>query len=303
MLDALAGIEFDGTKPRLGGVGIELLLRETERVLGVGLIQCIADDGERRGLVRPVAKPEVRGVALSRAVIAESVGVEARKVAGEIGRAGRTREVQSSTPGAVLIVRPACLELRLLRVERRKQVDHATRGVAVKSGERTAQDLDAVGPVEIEESRLALPIGHGERYVVLEQAHAAYAEGGTRAEAARGDLQVLGIVVAILHDDAGDTADPFGEVHVWPVRAQRVSAHGVYRRRNVVHGLFDARRRDDQGLAGLRVPGVLCAGRGRGQDRDAGADQAFHARHDEVSLLRRSSAVNRNSRCLPYAAV
>ena len=210
MSDALASIEFNGTKARLGGVGVELLLRETERVLGVGLIQCIAEDSERRGLIRPVAKPEVRGIALSRAVIAETLGVKARKIAGEIGRAECTREVHRSTPGAVLIVRPACPELRLLRLERGKQMNHATRGVAIKSGERTAQDLDAVGPIEIEESRLTLPIGHGERYVVLKQTHAAHAEGGARAEATRGDLQILGIVVAILHDDAGDTADPFG---------------------------------------------------------------------------------------------
>ena len=61
--DALAGVEFNGAKARLGGVGVELLLRETERVLSVGLVQCIAEDGERRSLIRPVAKPEVRGIA------------------------------------------------------------------------------------------------------------------------------------------------------------------------------------------------------------------------------------------------
>jgi hypothetical protein len=47
-------------------------------------------------------------------------------------------------------------------------MNHATRRVAVQGGEWTAQDLDAAGPVEIEERRLPLPIGHGERYVVLQ---------------------------------------------------------------------------------------------------------------------------------------
>ena len=39
-----------------------------------------------------------------------------------------------------------------------------------------AQDLDAGSAIEIEESRLTLPIGHVERYVVLEQAHATHAD-------------------------------------------------------------------------------------------------------------------------------
>ena len=89
-------------------------------------------------------------------------------------------------------------------------MNHATRGVAIKCGERAAQDLNAVRPNEIKKGGLTLPIGHGERNVVLKEAHAAHAEGSARAKATRRDLQILGVVVAILYDDTGDTADPFG---------------------------------------------------------------------------------------------
>src|SRR5690606_22560832 len=81
---------------------------------------------------------------------------------------------------------------RVFGVER----DHAAGGIAEQCREWPTQDIDACRGTEFEGPGLPLAIGHRQRDAVLDQAHAANPEGSASAEAARGNLEVLGIVVA-----------------------------------------------------------------------------------------------------------
>jgi len=58
----------------------------------------------------------------------------------------------------------------------------------------------------------ALAVGHGGGNAIHIQAHAAHAEGGAGAVAAHGQLQVLGVVLAVLDLQAGHAGQSFGQV-------------------------------------------------------------------------------------------
>jgi hypothetical protein len=92
-------------------------------------------------------------------------------------------------------------------------LDDAAGVVAVQGGERTAQDFDALGHVQVEGGGLALAVRHGRRDTVSNQTYTAHTEGRAGAEAARGDLQVLRIVLAVLDHDARHGDQGLRQVH------------------------------------------------------------------------------------------
>ena len=94
----------------------------------------------------------------------------------------------------------SCFERRRAFAVAREQLDHAAGVIAVQGGEGPAQHFDALGHVEVEGRGLALAVRHGRRDAVRHQAHAAHAEGRARAEAARRNLQVLRVVLAVVRD-------------------------------------------------------------------------------------------------------
>ncbi len=77
-------------------------------------------------------------------------------------------------------------------------VDHPARGVAIQRGIGSAQHLDVLDRLQVDVVRLALAVGHGGGYAVHEDLHAAHAEGRACAMAAYRQLQVLGVVLAVL---------------------------------------------------------------------------------------------------------
>src|SRR5258705_136236 len=80
---------------------------------------------------------------------------------------------------------------------------------------------------------VALAVGHRGRDAVGDEAHAAHAEGRARAEAARGDLQVLGVVLAVLHHEAGHAPQTLGEIHLRPALAQLIRVDPIDRCRDL----------------------------------------------------------------------
>jgi hypothetical protein len=124
-------------------------------------------------------------------------------------------------------------------------LDDPARGISIEARERTAQDFDPLGGGKVEGGGLPLSIGHRRGDAIGDEAHAAHAESGATAEAARGHLQVLRVVLAVLHDDAGHAIDRLGKIHLGFVFADRARVDHVDRRRNAQRVLREARRGDD----------------------------------------------------------
>ena len=85
--------------------------------------------------------------------------------------------------------------------------------VAIHCGVGAAQHFHAFGHIQVEGGGLALAVRHAGRDAVGDQLDTAYAEGRAGAEAAGGDLQVLGVVLAVVGHHAGDGDEGFGGIH------------------------------------------------------------------------------------------
>src|SRR6185312_3015399 len=90
--------------------------------------------------------------------------------------------------------------------------NHAARRVAVQRREGTAQDLDARRRQQAEAAGLSLPVRHRDRDAILVKPYAAHAELRARAEAARADLQILRVVLAVRREDARNAHQRLGQV-------------------------------------------------------------------------------------------
>lgn len=95
--------------------------------------------------------------------------------------------------------------------------------VAVHGGEGAAHHFDAFGGVEVEGGGLALAVRVAGGDAVGDQLDAAHAESGAGTEAAHRYLQVLGVVLAILDDQAGDAGQCLRGIHAEVARL--VGAH------------------------------------------------------------------------------
>ena len=95
---------------------------------------------------------------------------------------------------------------------------------------------------------LALAVGKAGRDAVGDQAQAANAEGGAPAEAARGNLQVLRVVLPVLHRDARHTVERLGEVDLRTREVDVVTLHAVDRRRHFHARALGARAGNGDGV-------------------------------------------------------
>jgi hypothetical protein len=116
-------------------------------------------------------------------------------------------------------------ERRFGRPRSREHLHDAAGRVAVEQRQRPAKHLDALRGCEAHVGCLALPVGHGGRNAVDDDAHAANAEGRTRAEAADRQLQVLRIVLPVEDGQPGHAHQRFGQIHLRPGGANRLRIH------------------------------------------------------------------------------
>jgi hypothetical protein len=235
----LARVESDHPGLDLARVLLHLDARQAAGVLVLRLAQLVGHQRERGVAAQRIAQLGVQMVALRRAVVAVAAGLEVRKLAEAVHPAVLAAELQRGAARAI-----AADEARL-------DDDHAAGRVAIQRGERTAQHLDPFGRAEPEGGRLSLPVGHGRRNAVGDQANAAHPERRARAEAARGDLQVLRVVLAVLHHDPGDAAEALRQVDLGAAFAQLVAVDTVHRGRDLEAGLRHARRRHHDGVGFL----------------------------------------------------
>src|SRR5690606_32320721 len=191
---------------------------------------------------------EIRNIALRCTVISVPVGLEPRKIAAEINATEPHTELRSVASETVLAGRRRQLEARFLDPIPRDDLNDAAGRVAVQRRERPAQHLDALSAVQVEQSRLALPVRHRQRNAVLDQTDAAHAERSARAESARRDLQVLSVGLAVLHDDAWHASKTLRQVYAQLVLSKDLAVDRIDCRGRAETVLLRACRRDDDGV-------------------------------------------------------
>src|SRR5206468_10054839 len=138
-----------------------------------------------------------------RAVVAVAGGLEVGSTADVVERAGLPAELQSGAAGSIAPGRAALRERGLGRTVFGEDLDNPARGVPVERRERSSHHLYPLGRAEIEVGGLPLAVGRRGGDPVSVEANAANAELRARPEPARRYLQVLGVVLAVLHDHAG----------------------------------------------------------------------------------------------------
>ena len=153
-------------------------------------------------------------------------------------------------------------------------VDHAAGGIAVHHREGTAQYLDALRGAEVEMRHLALAVGKARRDAVGNQAQAPDAEGRTPAEAARGDLQILGVVLPVLHHDARHPAERFRQVDHRPGPPDILRLDTVDGGRHLHARPLHARAGDGNGVDR------------RLSQRDCRSDESEHRKQSHTALQR-----------------
>src|SRR6267142_5578711 len=193
LVHRLARVELNGLWSHLARILIHQRAAKAKRVLRLRLPHGIPCERQRRVRAEEVFQLAVGEVAVRRAVLAIALSMEMRQARGAAELAGLAAELRRVTPGAIAAEHEACLGGRDFRTIFRLDADHASGSVAVKAGERAAQHLDALRRAQVEAGRLPVPVGHAGWNAVGDEADAAHAEGRARAEAARGDLQVLGV--------------------------------------------------------------------------------------------------------------
>ncbi len=289
VVDALAGVVAlgEGALRRLRVAGIDLAGArvalegrpgDAKRVLGVALVQGVGDDGD---LAVARGRDGQLGVALfarGGAVRPVAVGLEARRIQDIADPARLALRIQVKLAHAVAAGRAAELDGRRTLAVAGEELHDTARVIAVQGREWAAQHFDAFGHVEIEGGGLALAVGHGRRNAVRNQANAAHAEGRARAEAARGDLQVLRIVLPVLHHDARNGGERFGQIDAWLGVADARGVDDVDRGRQIEAGLLRAAAGHDHHLQRiLRLRLGLRLGQCRGGEGGQQCGKQFEA--------------------------
>ncbi len=212
VIDRLARIERHSAGGGGAAVVLHLLPGQALRVLGVVLVELAEAQAELAGIVRIQGELGESLVEDGAAVVAIAVGLEVRAVEDKARLVIAAFNRHTGAAGA---------ESRLRGVERyprralaiaREQLDHPAGVAAVDAGERAAQHLDALQAVQIEGRRLALAVGVGQRHAIGQQLDTANAEGRAGAEATRGHLQILRVVLPVLHHQAGHAAERLGQI-------------------------------------------------------------------------------------------
>ena len=177
LTDALAGIEGIGNRRRLPRVLRHLCRGEPQRILSLGLIQHIDHQRDAPRAAQVITQFGIAGIAPRRTVIAVTVGLEARNIDHRVQRPVLAAVLLPEFPAVVTAGTGIGGEGRICGTIGRENLHHATRGIAVQTGKRTAQHLNAFRRRQIEGRCLTLPVGHGRRNAVSQQSHTAHAEG------------------------------------------------------------------------------------------------------------------------------
>ena len=257
-----------------------------QRILRIALVQAVGDDGQlavRIGLDGDLAE---RLFARGGAVVAEAVRAEARTVEYVADAACLALRRQVYLAGAETAARHIQFDGRGILPILGKQLDHAARMVAIDGRKRSAQHFDALGRIEVEGSGLALAIGHAGRNAIADQFDTAHAEGRAGAEAARRDLQVLRVVLAVLHNQARHGSQRFRRIDADLTILDAGAVDHVDRGRHFLAGVGDAAAADDHRIHELPVGQISCLGGENvgGEGGAAGDKQAGNGVQAETML-------------------
>ena len=251
LADGLARVEGSRRRVGLARVRRSLVPRESERIPGLRLVERVQHQREARVAARFPFQLGVELLAVGLRVRAVAVGVKARPVGEGAERAGFAARLRADAPRAPGTGQCLARERRLPGAIGGEELDHAARGVAVEAGDRPAHDLDALRRGKVEVCRLSLSVGHGGGNAVRVQLHAADAESRARPEAADRELQVLGVVLAVLQDEPRHAAERLRQVDLRLALAKRVAADRVDGHRDVEAPALAAGGGDDDAFVGL----------------------------------------------------
>jgi len=113
-----------------------------------------------------------------------------------------------------------------------------------RASRRVPHHLDSLGRTEVEVGGLPLAVGRGGGDAVGVKPYAAHAELRVSTEPARGDLQVLRIVLTVEDNHAGHPREGLGQVDHGPPVAYDVGIDPVDRDRKIEAVALRARRGD-----------------------------------------------------------
>ncbi|MNZ71102.1 hypothetical protein D3C78_894570 [compost metagenome] len=214
VVDALAGVEQHRVGRHRTRVVVEAFPGLAQRVFRVVLFQAAEDQRQAAVVVGFQVEFGEGLIATGGAVVAIAVGIHARSVEQEAGGAGLVAALGIDMVPAQVVAAEDSLRpdpWRPFSVAG-EHLDHPAAVAAVERCGRPAQYLETLGHVEVEGRRLPLAVRCARRNAIHQQLDATHTECRPRAEAARGNLQVLGVVLAVLHHQAGHPRQRFGGV-------------------------------------------------------------------------------------------
>ncbi|MNZ88098.1 hypothetical protein D3C78_1069810 [compost metagenome] len=214
VVDALARVEQFRIRRHRTRIVVEAFPGLAQRVFRAVLFQAAEDQRQAAVVVGLQVEFGECLVAAGGAVIAIAVGIHARGVEQEAGGVGLVATFGVDMIPVQLVAAEKGFRAdpwRPLSVAG-EHLDHPAAVAPVERRGRPAQHLEALGHIEIEGRRLPLAVRRARRDAVHQQLDAAHTECRPRAEAARGDLQVLGVVLAVLDDQPGHPRQRFGRV-------------------------------------------------------------------------------------------
>ena len=219
LLDGLAGVELCRHRRGRARIGAELRAAQAQRVLRALLV--VGQQQRHVVAVAGKAQAQIDQRAARRALRSQAIDVD---LAGRRTQVEAALQRQRQRHPPLHQAEAGLVDGRLgagLGGRRGDQRDDAARAVAVERRVGATQHLDALRAGEIEVRHLALPVGHGRRDAVGIDTHTAHAEAGARAVAARTDLQVLRVVVAVGDNQARHPRQCLRQVDHRPGAAQR----------------------------------------------------------------------------------
>ena len=209
--DVFAGIEQQHGRIDLARVLLHLRAVEPGRVLR-RLPHRVQDEGEARIVAESKLQLGIPQVLFGRTVVAVAAGLEVGSAADVIERARLAAELESGAADSVAPGRAALRERGLGRTVLGEDLDHPARSIPVERREGSPHYLDPLRRTQIEVGGLPLAVGGGGGDPVRVKAHAANAELRMRTEPARGNLQVLRIVLPVLDDHAGHSRQALRQI-------------------------------------------------------------------------------------------
>ncbi len=204
-----------------------------QRIFSVVLFQAAVDQRHAAVGVGPEVQLGEGLVAARGAVVAVAVGVHPRGIHQETDPVALAFRVQVVAAQAIAADGGFRADPRGALAVAGEHLDHPAGVAAVDRRGRPAQYLDALGDVEVEGRGLALAIRRTGRDAVGEQLQPADTEGRAGAVAARGDLQVLSVVLAVLHHQARYPRQDFGEVDAELAVGDLPTLDAIHRERQV----------------------------------------------------------------------